>query len=49
MEKEFRMWMRILGYADWEREDLIGDILNGKINWEFDEEFLTYLRELEVA
>lgn len=46
MEKEFRKWMRILGYADWEQEEMICDILNCKINWEFDEKFLTYLREV---
>jgi len=43
LKKENESWMRILGYADWEREDFRNDILNGKINWEFSEAFLTFL------
>jgi hypothetical protein len=46
LRKQFGTWKAILGYADWELDELRRDILSGKIEWQFDEEFLQYLKEM---
>ena len=46
LRTQFGTWKAILGYADWELNEFRRDILSGKIDWEFDEEFLNYVREM---